>query len=148
MIVEIVLVAGAIGAVVVMGRFWSASLKRRRLRFARRPLRPFVEWYEEFYGGRNLSREIVKEVHEWIAASIGVDISQIYPTDRFDRELKCPEWWVPRGEELDEAELRMVRYFKQCEKERGIKILPHEFAAETVFEFVEEVNGLVASDPQ
>jgi len=147
MVVEIVLVAGAIGAMVVIDRFRSTSFKRRRRRFARRPVRLFAEWYGEFYGGTNLSREIVKEVHEWIAVSVGVDITQIYPADRFDRELACPEWWGPRGEELDEAEFRMARYFREYEKERGIKISPHEFAAGTVFEFVEEVNGLVGSDP-
>lgn len=87
------LVVGFVIATLALYVLPSISRRRRNRKLLERPVWPFDEWYDEFYGSNGPDRELVRQVHQALAEEIKVNATQIYPTDRFDRELLRPEWW-------------------------------------------------------
>ncbi len=70
---------------------WAADRKRLN-RFSDRESIEFPSWYSLFYGPESgLSARKVKTIVEAISNSIGVQATQLRPTDRLDGELSIPE---------------------------------------------------------
>lgn len=72
--------------------FLMVAERRRLKRISTREPIEFANWYSLFYGpDSGLSAQEVKSIIEVISNSIGVQATQLRPTDRFDRELSIPE---------------------------------------------------------
>ncbi len=120
------------------------TYRRRKRRFQNRPIRPFNEWYSALYGDNGPDKELVRLIHQLLAKEIGVDESVIYPGDRFDKELACPEWWGLRGHELEGFELELEEYII---KKRKIKIPKGTFGnAFTVLDMISTADALLANN--
>jgi hypothetical protein len=88
-LVQLVLVATVSLSVVAF--LWAAD-RRRLSRVSSRESIEFSHWYNLFYGPKSgLSARKVKIIIEAISSSIGVQATQLRPTDRLDRELSIPE---------------------------------------------------------
>lgn len=116
------------------------SRQRRKKRLMGRPRKPFNEWYDEFYGSSGPDKELVRYVHKAFAKELGIDESMIYPGDRFDRELACPEWWGSRGHELENVEYLIEEFVNK----RGKKIPKDAFGqCFTVKELINSIDCLI-----
>jgi len=87
-----VTIAGVMLGVMATAVLPHLSWRRRRSRLAARPRRSFDGWYAEFYREEHPDKELTRDLHGVIGGEVGVDATQIYPSDRFDVELRCPEW--------------------------------------------------------
>jgi hypothetical protein len=138
-----ILISAAV-AITVVFILPAITYRRRKNRFQNRPVRSFNEWYPVLYGDNGRDKEIVRIVHQILAKEIGVDESVIYPNDRFDKELACPEWWGLRGHELEGAELELEDYIT---KKRKIKIPKDAFKdAATVLDLINATDNLLANN--
>ena len=88
------------------------SWRRRRRRFRARPMRSFDQWYAEFYKDKQCDKEMIRGLYEAIGKDVGADATQIYPSDRFEAELRCPEWWGLHGHELECAGFWIEEFLK------------------------------------
>ena len=105
-----------------------------------RAKRSFDDCYAEFYREEHSDKQLITEIHEVIGNEVGIDPTQIYPSDRFDMELKCPEWWGLRGYELEGLE-EWITYLLQ----KNDKSPPPEFpTARTVGELVKELECVLS----
>jgi hypothetical protein len=72
--------------------FLMVAERRRLKRISTRETIEFSYWYDLFYGPESgLPAQKVRSVIEVISNSIGVQATQLRPTDRFDCELSIPE---------------------------------------------------------
>ena len=76
------------------------SLKRREEVLGSRPRLPFEMWYQQYYPDEGPGRELTTRVLTALSADLGVDKSQILPTDRFTNELRCSGWLGMEGHGL------------------------------------------------
>jgi hypothetical protein len=84
----VLLVAVAISVVI----FSLNAERKRRLRLSGRPTLVFAEWYDLYYRGRDdLPACDVQRIIDVIGAVIGIQATQLRPTDRLDSELSIPE---------------------------------------------------------
>jgi hypothetical protein len=75
-----------------VGAFLWAADRRRLNRVSSRESIEFSCWYDLFYGSKSgLSAQKVQIVIQAIANAIGVQATQLRPTDRLDHELSIPE---------------------------------------------------------
>ncbi len=138
------LLIGVIIATLAIFILPSITYRRRKKRFQNRPIRPFNEWYPALYGDNGPDKELVRFTHQLLAKEIGVDESVIYPGDRLDKELACPEWWGLRGHELEGFELKLEEYIT---KKRKTKIPKDAFSnAFTVLDMINAVDKLLANN--
>jgi hypothetical protein len=116
--------------------------KRLRRRLGGRPVLPFDPWYDQYYGKWGADREVVRCVHDALAEDLGVHATQILPTDRFDVELTCPEWWGPGSIQLAVFDSVMEGFLD----ERGVNqcdVPP--CICNTVGEYISEICSILAS---
>lgn len=134
-----VIIAGIFLAVMVLAIPARISWMRRRNRLRTRAKRSFDDWYVEFYREEHPDKQLITEIHEVIGNEVGIDPTQIYPTDRFDVELRCPEWWGLRGYELEGLE-EWITYLLY----KNDKSPPAGFpTARTVGELVRELESVL-----
>jgi hypothetical protein len=139
----IILISSAIGIVAIFV-LPAITYCRRRRRFYSRPLRPFNEWYDVLYGNNGPNKELTRFIHQIFAKEIGIDESVIYPTDRFDKELACPEWWGLKGHELEGAGLELEEYIQNNVK---TKIPRDAFKnAHTILDLINAIDKLLINN--
>lgn len=73
----------------------------RKRRFINRPLQDFAGVFEQEYKPASIDKDVAWGLHRAIAEDIGIDPSQILPSDAFDRELAVLQWWGIKGDEFD-----------------------------------------------
>lgn len=133
------LIVGLIMAILAVFILPSISRYRRKKRFSQRPPMPLDKWYKKFYDNYT-NKELVTRVHQALGKEIGVDATQVYPGDRFDRELRCTEWWGSRGHELEGFELWLESFIGEKRKE-----IPKGFpASTTIGELISELESLLS----
>jgi len=108
------------GLVVASGVLvWNFVPRRQRLkRFESRPDLSLDQIYGEFFGGRNLSKELVCELWKEVAESLHLPPGKLRPTDRFDAELAPPKGWEHDDNIVDvqwAAERRLKRSGTQAD---------------------------------
>ncbi len=127
------LVLIAVGAAFV-AIFWMVAEAKRRKLFSGRMAVEFSDWYNRYYGPESgLAKEEVKLVIEVISRAIGVQATQLRPTDRLDRELSLPET-TPLDETVYLLEQSLSEAF-----ESSITIYPQWQTIDDV------IRGIVAS---
>ena len=82
-----------------------ARRQKRKTLFAVRPVRSFEQWCQEFYPANGFDKELSRKVPEALGKELGIQPTRVYPTDRFDKELKLrwlgrPIWYLERLELL------------------------------------------------
>lgn len=132
---------GLVIGIIVVAVLPYIAKQRRKKCLSSRPINSVEKWHEEFFAGQGLDQELVRRVCEALGKEIGVDATQIYPSDRFDRELACPEWWGDRGHELEDFEAWVVEFL--CAHNRK---LPKKYCwkAATVGEFIKELGDILS----
>ena len=116
------------------------SWRLRRGRFRARPGRSFDNWFGEFYQDKQCDKEMIRGLYGAIGKDIGVDATQIYPSDRFEVELRCPEWWGPRGSELEGTEVWMEEFLKPYRE----SIPGGASTSKTVGQLVSELEAIIS----
>lgn len=92
-------VAIALGALLVyLGH--RAHVERRE-RFEHREALPFDVWFEQYYGGTDVSQELAKELLELLADDIGVAPTKIRPSDKIVEDLSYKHLWYSVDDGLD-----------------------------------------------
>ncbi len=114
------------------------AYRRRRARFASRPNLSFDEWYAAFYGKAGPSRALARRICEEIAREVGVEPTQIFPTDRFDDGFIYKEWWAYQGNEVEAIYSRIARFL-----ERQRAVVPQDFAPGTVEEMIAQAETIL-----
>lgn len=117
---------------------WFCQQRKRKKYFASRPIVSVEEWYK-MYGDKNIRQDIAVAVCEALAKDIGVNLTQIYPTDRLDKDVVFKEWWG-WGKWSDEL-INFDYCIEKFLKDRNIK-MPVVFSSKTVGDFLEDISYL------
>ena len=111
----------------------------RKLKFRDRPIMTIDNWYSKFYGNSGLSIDLTRQACEALAKDIGVNTTQIYPTDRFDQDLTFTEWWG-WGKYADE----LVNFDSWLDKYLRKNLIkpPTKFSSNNVYGLLTEIKEL------
>lgn len=118
---------------------WCAKQEARQLsELRKRPLLGAIEWEYEFFGEPGKGHELAIEVLSLLASRIGVHLTQLRPTDRFDIELSSDNKWI-----LDQ---RVDLFFQDVnvflKKHKAIRIPAIDMSAPTLAAFVGEIEKM------
>jgi hypothetical protein len=98
----------AIGMIVI---YISAEKRRRRV-FRQRPIISLGEWFELYSpDAKGRKKEIISVILASLSANIGVYPTQLWPTDRFDKEFALRN--VPLDDGLDPFSISMEKICMQ-----------------------------------
>jgi hypothetical protein len=86
--------------------------RKRRKCFEIRPIRLFDVWYAEFFGNQGPDKDLAATICNALGKEIGVQATQIYPTDSFEYDFKC-EGLIENGNELDGFTFWTEKFLKE-----------------------------------
>jgi hypothetical protein len=133
----IVGIAVIVAAVVVASGMTSEWKLYRRLRA--RPIMEFDDWFEKYYPGSTLDRDVVRRFYAFMAEqAFPVHPTQILPTDRLAVDLSCTDRWYEIGIDIDLWEV-----FAQFVTDYGVDPKRISTSCETVGQVAEDVCRLV-----
>jgi hypothetical protein len=111
---------------------------QRAARLFRREDFPSDKIYSEFFEKKHLPRDLVVELWNEVARSLGVPPGKLRPTDRFDKELAPVEEW---DDDIVEIQLAAKRRLKQNKTKADLSQI------KTVGDYVEFFCNLGAQKP-
>lgn len=106
MTLYVVITAVAVSLTTAAWLHWhkqAESLRRGRLQT--RTVVEFDEWFEKYYATSGIQVGLVHDIYLSIAHALGVELTQLAPSDRFAVELGLGSNWL-----LDDS-------FEQCERD-------------------------------
>jgi len=134
-------IAGAFGVLVTVIALYVlpaiANQRKRKILFDARPAWSFDQWYQEFYGDEGPDRELARRLIEVIGKELKIEPTRVYPTDRFDKELKLP-WWGTPADYFEDLDFLLSDF----EEEKGEKIPAVIEFGETVGEVIEQLTSI------
>jgi len=113
----------------------------RKGKFRRRPICSIEEWYKKFFEIEGVGLELAKDVCEALSKDIGVHTTQIFPTDRLDKDLTFRQWWG-WGRYADE--LPSFDFWVDHFVAPRCKDLPVRVRSRTVAGLLRELNDLLS----
>ena len=72
--------------------------RKRRRCFVGRPIMNFEDFFNKYYNVEKVNKNITCGVHKALSHDVGVQPTQILPSDRFSEELAL-DWWGVVGDE-------------------------------------------------
>jgi hypothetical protein len=108
----------------------SAQMERKR-RFAGRRILSFDEWCNRFFPDREIDRVATRTLLECLSAEVGVEPTQIHPSDSIARDLTFGKWYLLE-DSLDAATEQLGRYLRG----RSPDEWPPSLTGETVGELI------------
>lgn len=110
----------ALGGVSIWMALYRSAERRRRRRFTQRPEVAFEEWYAKYYpASDDPSAASVKGVLEAIGRVIGVEPTQLHPSDQLEADLGLPDPYL-----LDDTGEWIEAELEEVAASRGVAFCP------------------------
>lgn len=90
---------------------------KRKRRFLDRTVLNLDDFLNKYYASEKTNRQIAIDIHKAVAKDVGVDPSQILPTDCLARELNVGYWWGRYGDELSNTTDYLEAFIKEASTE-------------------------------